>query len=919
MRTIESPGVEINETDLSLTTQLPVGTTVFAVGYAAQGPTDEPVNVTSNSELEEFYGLPTNAAERYFYNTCKQVLAANGTLMVTRLPYGSGSGDGYSNNYSALVYPVFSYSNDFTNYTMASASVATISTLINPATGSNQFSGAINFFALNSANYLLITDVTTVIVSGVGLSTTASAYNGNVWFSVSAGVLVASDPNWVGTFVQTATGMADDTYAWSVSTNYGTLTAGQFVVSYNYNQATSVNSIPAFSESSDYIIGQPYHTSINESVYLQWLQGGINWKDIVPAGTTSDQIAALTGIGYAGMVIINKAKTAIDDLFAGYYLAITDNSKTDKGSNFDSISKIKTIGTGVGPIEWLDLNTDRLAFSLTGSFDAHQGSISEIVETIPSWDFSNEGKGGYSDSIILAAFKVRPSLYNAEDRFLDKVLAESFIGSFDSTRTINNPRGGAALNFYLEDVVNTSSATMRMFINPNISERAGYWFDPITNAPIKTIRVMCGERSNTNSTQPTDPPQPYGKAEIMFDLVGADSYMEEADAMYGVGEYVPCNVTGRKLIGNLPYKLERALTLLENRELWRVDIVPEAGLGTVWTGMILDMNNWPAAATNRYAFDQTNQTFDDTVYINGILNSHTFDADSKGLYDQETGSASEASDLYETVYNIFNNFTQYTRKDCLYIADPLRYIFVQGPGDIKILDDRTKNFSQHIYWPLKNLYGGANSSYACTYSNWFKINDIASGKFVWVPPSGWAARLMIQTDTNFFPWYAPAGLTRGILNDLVDIGINPTQKQRDLLYKIGQNPTVYWPGDGYVVWGQKTLQKKPSAFDRINVRRLFLWLEKATLAIARYFVFEQNTVFTRSRLRIALAPIFDFAKSNEGVYDYLIVCDERNNTPDVIDRNELVVDIYIKPVRVAEFILINFIATRTGQDFNELI
>jgi phage tail sheath protein FI len=122
-----------------------------------------------------------------------------------------------------------------------------------------------------------------------------------------------------------------------------------------------------------------------------------------------------------------------------------------------------------------------------------------------------------------------------------------------------------------------------------------------------------------------------------------------------------------------------------------------------------------------------------------------------------------------------------------------------------------------------------------------------------------------------------------------------------------------------VSWGQKTLQKKPSAFDRINVRRLFLTLEKSTRDLMKYFVFQPNTVFTRTRAVNILTPVFDIAKNNEGVYDYLIVCDERNNTPDVIDNNEMQVDIYLKPVRTAEFILVNFYATRTSQNFSELI
>ena len=119
--------------------------------------------------------------------------------------------------------------------------------------------------------------------------------------------------------------------------------------------------------------------------------------------------------------------------------------------------------------------------------------------------------------------------------------------------------------------------------------------------------------------------------------------------------------------------------------------------------------------------------------------------------------------------------------------------------------------------------------------------------------------------------------------------------------------------------GQKTLQTKPTAFDRINVRRLFLALERATQRALKYFVFEPNTEFTRNRLRNTILPIFEFAKNTEGLYDYLIVCDDRNNTPDSIDRNELIVDIYLKPVRTAEFLLVNFIATRTGQNFQELI
>jgi phage tail sheath protein FI len=179
--------------------------------------------------------------------------------------------------------------------------------------------------------------------------------------------------------------------------------------------------------------------------------------------------------------------------------------------------------------------------------------------------------------------------------------------------------------------------------------------------------------------------------------------------------------------------------------------------------------------------------------------------------------------------------------------------------------------------------------------------------------------MFANTDANFQPWYAPAGFTRGVLNNVSDLSIYPKLKERDQLYKINMNPVANFPNDGFVVFGQKTLQRKPSAFDRINVRRLFLYLEKAVRATVKYFIFEPNTLFTRTQVVNVLTPIFENVKNTEGMYDYLIVCDERNNTPDVIDQNEMVIDIYIKPVRAAEFILVNFYATRTSQDFSELV
>ena len=186
-------------------------------------------------------------------------------------------------------------------------------------------------------------------------------------------------------------------------------------------------------------------------------------------------------------------------------------------------------------------------------------------------------------------------------------------------------------------------------------------------------------------------------------------------------------------------------------------------------------------------------------------------------------------------------------------------------------------------------------------------------------PSVLMPGIYAENDAVAAEWFAPAGFTRGLVTNALDIALRPNQKQRDQFYKIGVNPIAWFPGDGYVIFGQKTLQAKPSAFDRINVRRMFLYLEKAVRKTIKYFVFEPNTFGTRQNIIAVLTPIFQRVKSTQGLYDYLIVCDDRNNPPVVIDNNEMVIDIYIKPVRFAEFILVNFYATRTDQNFGELV
>jgi hypothetical protein len=254
------------------------------------------------------------------------------------------------------------------------------------------------------------------------------------------------------------------------------------------------------------------------------------------------------------------------------------------------------------------------------------------------------------------------------------------------------------------------------------------------------------------------------------------------------------------------------------------------------------------------------------------------------------------------------------RLDCMLTADVPKTLVVNNKGnetvDLRDWRNGTGSFA-----------GGngfnQNTSYAALYGNWLEVYDKFNQKYRWVPASGYMAGIFARTDDVAEPWFAPAGLNRSVLTGVRRLAWNAKQGNRDILYSNGINPIVSFAGQGKVVWGQKTMLSKPSAFDRINVRRLFMVLEKAISTAAKYFLFEPNDTATRVLLVAMIEPFLRDVQSRRGIFDFKVVCDESNNTPERIDRNELWCDIFIKPTRTAEFIVLNFVATKTGASFEE--
>ena len=204
-------------------------------------------------------------------------------------------------------------------------------------------------------------------------------------------------------------------------------------------------------------------------------------------------------------------------------------------------------------------------------------------------------------------------------------------------------------------------------------------------------------------------------------------------------------------------------------------------------------------------------------------------------------------------------------------------------------------------------------------NNWKYQYDRYNDKYRWLPCNPDIAGLMAQTDYDYDPWWSPAGFNRGVLKNVVKVAWATNSTDRDELYSNGINAVCTFLNEGTILYGDKTLQTKVSAFDRINVRRLFIVLEKTISQAARYSLFEFNDEFTRTRFRMSIDPFLRGVQGGRGIIDYQIVCDESNNTPQVIDNNAFVGAIYVKPNKSINFIQLNFVCVATSVSFSEVV
>lgn len=438
---------------------------------------------------------------------------------------------------------------------------------------------------------------------------------------------------------------------------------------------------------------------------------------------------------------------------------------------------------------------------------------------------------------------------------------------------------------------------------------------------------------------------------------GTSAYAAARDSRFDEVHVVVIDALGT-VTGNAGTILEKHLSLSKatdaefsvgNPSYWRKYIVNNSeyifGLGAP-VGVVTTGYSNGFSLESDVAWDQTAEgvTFaaagaSTNTLVGGKDYSGAQDLNSAGSLTATLGELSDGYDLFENTENFNVDFllmgsaaydistaqalanklisVAELRKDAIAFISPYRGAAL---SDTSVQTAVTVRSAADITDNVVEFYASvSSSSYAIFDSGYKYMYDRFSNTFRYVPLNGDIAGLCARNDINNFPWYSPAGTSRGAILNAVKLAYNPTKTQRDTLYSNRVNPVIFSPGAGIILFGDKTGLAKASAFDRINVRRLFVYLENAISQAAKDALFEFNDEITRTNFVNTIEPFLRDVQAKRGVFDYVVICDETNNTAAVIDNNEFVADIYIKPARSINFIGLNFIATKTGVDFEEVI
>lgn len=741
-----------------------------------------------------------------------------------------------------------------------------------------------------------------------------------------------------------------------------------------------------------------FHVSIDEYYSIisgeafDWSSTPATFKGIEAGveGAPKGEFGWYKNLANSAFILLNTNRGIVNDKFEGQYIGITDNMFVSPSDDYtyNAVSSVKITtatsadksnpaldrkeGRGLldniyGTGDFDKLSTLRMGFQTEGN---GAGTISRILaRSCSSIDTSTSE---YDDTLSIALFKLNNSTTEAQTMKLVYTTRERYNTAFGKTRMKTTSNATTPVSFFVENIVSESSNNIGIMVNDfvagkikldtegllrgkvrvfgtklidNLDNYEGKYtvgdlakkLDDSTN-PVGLAKTFASSYAKMIAQAGVSPQYLHGSflcsTDEAVDTKPDYKTFQKCDAIYPVGTYSTLLNTS-KIVGDVPYKLERSLQLVENDEEYPdCDLIPDCGLSTIYAysngnalvgesiQQLPDIANQFSGEDDESLQKQTN--FVDTIILQGIEDMRTGRA-------TLTEDAEKVIEDWKAVQNVFFSFcnsqTNGGRGDAFYLPDLLRGIFIKGKNTKveRLYGTKLKNnayteaetinhsFSTSIYYPMKHLTENVVSSYGGMFAQWFKINDVFTGEKIWMPASARIAADFAATDVDYGPWYATAGMRRGVINDVLDIAFNPSQKQRTDLYKLCINSIPQMPGSGITIYGVRTMSKQECVFDQIPCRRTFLYIEKKLKGFLRYYLFEPNTSYTRLAIYNDIFPFMEKLRNQEAIYSFTITCDDSNNTPDVIDNGDLVVDVAAAPVRTAENIILNAIAQKYKQ------
>ena len=902
IRLLDAPGIEIHEIDKSQYTPSMTGTRCFVMGFANKGECYVPQTFTSKNAWQNYYGEPDNEAERYFYNACSEVINQNGVLYCSRLPYDNESLD-------KMVAYKYKVGGNATKSVMSFHDVITSEKVLSATKNSDPAKETAIKWGLSE--YLNDDNLKSFIKEAKKIyDSSPSSFNevsGDRFF------LSLFEAEKLGEFLQPF--MAES----SLSADFNEDIASEGLSGY-YDEsiADGFLSVALSSTETSADTGLTPAQIMYKRFYEDHLTLGELEAD--KDGDLSDVYAAaepmLSGESFSYHAIKDSDETVAKyieiDYTAKPYLAdltAIDEYRTGESmpANNTFVIADKTCGTlgkivedtrkgsqreliGIFPVVTTVANAlyaqgmIQVSGSEVKNYESINGAVTQEGLGLTASDvvkqFSNDKNetwetDGLWDTVCSEANTLFPAIaMNAENTHFD---TEHFkkIGVV-VYKAYLDPAEGNKVNFIPVEAFVGSLG--KDDVNPNTG--ASTFIDKIVNSNSEYIYFF-SNCFNTDATKKI-----YRDECDFLAVKPGDGGM--------LGFYEEQTAENISLSNSILKGMDKCFDKVSNIDERDIDVVCDAGISNI------------------------------AQYLKTI-----FGTDAKRPYDlnitDDIGNplikmwkCKSADDvkMWKQVVQKFDNFCKNVRKDCMFACDGPRPLVLQGQKKI-IRESKPSNTIDADILPYLKWITGLNTNYGAGYMDWFQVADDYTGDYFWCPPSIKAMGVYINTDLNFQYWDAPAGLNRGIVQAL-DVAFSPTNQQAGPIYTKSWNYAIDFPNDGIVLWGQRTLQTKPSALDRVNVRRLCLRLERQVYRVGRYFLFEGNTAYTRQRLIDLLTPVFQQAKIGGGLYDYKIICDETNNTPTTIDNNELHLSIGIKPVKSIEFIICNFVILSTGGSWDEM-